>query len=54
MSRLNGEGRAPNEKSQTYIDPNYRRQKRAEARALKRRFDTLCSEVTVTRFTPVT
>ena len=47
MSKTKGEGRAPNEKSQLYIDPNYARAKRKEAADLKRRYNQLCGEVTV-------
>lgn len=49
MSRTRGEGRATNEKSQRYTDPNLRKRRIKEQRDLQRRFDDLCGEVTITR-----
>ena len=51
MSKTQGEGRAPNEKSQRYVDPNLRKRKIKEQRDLTARFNDLCGEVTVTRIT---
>ena len=44
-----GEERSQSERQSIYVDPNLRKQKRAEARALNQRYAELCGPVTVTK-----